>query len=591
MPASSGISNRTAGFITLIAVPLAFFLALRLNTVWDVDIWGLDWNVRLIHYYVVSFATITSLVVAIFVSIASGSNINARTIFITLGFAGIASLLLVRSLSTPGVLNPMETNEPFRWSLRLGLLAGAILFSLANVPWTPTQAARVVSLRRAIAFSGALMFLVFLAISWFQPTLLSALTPLAWLEPLLAITAVALYLLSASRTWQRYRHKQINFDQLFTIALILLAEAQIFNAFGPSGNLSWFLAPITVVLALIVMLFAIMDQFQHANTLRPAHYFAAIGSIVIFGVAIIVGEFGVRWFVESIRRTNLLTMALIQGAISFLVLYFIIYRLDKLIQQRTAELQREQRLRGELTQLIIHDLKNPLTVITSGLNLLTRKQFNSSQETQQRLVHQLENAGGNIINMINDLLDVERLEAGQMRLNRRTVDINKLLAARVNDSRLTAETNRQTLTLSQIDNLPNLRLDNTLLERVIDNLLSNALKFTPEEGKIHVQTLLSATKLTIVVEDSGPGVTEEERERIFEKFGQVQGSERRGAGLGLTFCRMVAQAHDGDLVVTDSTLGGAKFLLHLPLSPPNSNETQASNTAVSANLDSSHLIA
>ena len=104
------------------------------------------------------------------------------------------------------------------------------------------------------------------------------------------------------------------------------------------------------------------------------------------------------------------------------------------------------------------------------------------------------------------------------------------------------------------------------MTRVFANLLSNALKFTPEHGSVKVTVKRQDYQLLITVADSGPGVPMRERNRIFEKFAQVEGGERRGAGLGLTFCKMAVEAHGGSLTVDASDLGGALFLLSLPLS-------------------------
>ncbi|MCA9955927.1 MAG: ATP-binding protein, partial [Anaerolineales bacterium] len=100
--------------------------------------------------------------------------------------------------------------------------------------------------------------------------------------------------------------------------------------------------------------------------------------------------------------------------------------------------------------------------------------------------------------------------------------------------------------------------------RVFANLLSNAVKFTPERGRVLVHMARQPNQLVVTIADNGPGVPLHERERIFEKFAQIKGAERRGAGLGLTFCRMVAEAHGGSLTVGESDMGGALFCLTLP---------------------------
>lgn len=212
----------------------------------------------------------------------------------------------------------------------------------------------------------------------------------------------------------------------------------------------------------------------------------------------------------------------------------------------------------------MHDLKSPLTVILSGMNLLGKQNLGTLTETQKRLIVNLEKSGEDILNMINDLLDVERLEAGALTLQKTLTDTGLLVQNQLAESQILASTNKQKLTLSRDANLPQIRVDRGLISRVIANLLSNALKFTPESGAVAVHLLRQENELIMTVADSGPGVPLHERERIFEKFAQVEGGERRGAGLGLTFCKMVVEAHGGRLTVGESDLGGALFRLSLP---------------------------
>jgi signal transduction histidine kinase len=184
-------------------------------------------------------------------------------------------------------------------------------------------------------------------------------------------------------------------------------------------------------------------------------------------------------------------------------------------------------------------------------------------ETQTRLLTNLEQSGDDILQMINDLLDVERMEVGVLKLQVGIVEPETLLHECVNDSQIIASTYKQNLTISH-PVLPRIQVDKSLLRRVLNNLLTNALKFTPEGGQIHVAAAALGDYLLISVADNGPGVPPADRERIFEKFTQVRGTERRGAGLGLTFCKMAIEAHGGTITVADSDSGGALFEIVLP---------------------------
>ena len=186
----------------------------------------------------------------------------------------------------------------------------------------------------------------------------------------------------------------------------------------------------------------------------------------------------------------------------------IVFYLNKLIRERNVALQREQYLRSELTQLIVHDLKSPLTVITSGMNLLGKGNLGPLSKTQGRLINNLEQSGKQILFMIDDLLDVERIEAGVLNLQKSNVNVIKLLQEVASHFQVIASTNKQTLQFVSSNSSWNILADKRLLERVFHNLLSNAFKFTPENGTIVVTTKVEEGFFTVCVDDSGPGIPE-----------------------------------------------------------------------------------
>ena len=116
------------------------------------------------------------------------------------------------------------------------------------------------------------------------------------------------------------------------------------------------------------------------------------------------------------------------------------------------------------------------------------------------------------------------------------------------------------------DDLPTPPIDAPLIRRVMQNLLANSIKFTPQAGTIRVEACRSGEAVLVSVEDTGPGVPLDQRARIFEKFTQVEGTTRHGAGLGLTFCKLAVEAHEGRIWMEDSTRGvGSRFNFNLPV--------------------------
>ncbi|WP_420631271.1 sensor histidine kinase [Candidatus Leptofilum sp.] len=554
----------TAVFLT---IPIVIFVLLRSFPALDIHAWSLSWYTRLIQYYFGAFASFIALIAALFANSALGEKTSARSIFLTIGFIALSALFLFSSLATPNVLIEGASNPAFIWSIRLSLPVSGLFFAASTIDWPPAAETFIVRFRRLLWLAGLLMLLIFGIIAFGNPTMLTEWMQYDPLLPnLLGAISITLLLWTAwrARVLNWYGSKMIN--GRLAVVFLLLAQAQFSMVLGVAGQLSWLMYHPLVIAALIVALSAILKSFQTSRDLQLSRYFAALGSILIAGLSLASVEIGFRWLNTGVgvNRTSLIPLSIAQGTLSFIVLYFIVFHLNKLITERNEALRREQHLRSELTQLIVHDLKSPLTVILSGMNLMGKESLGGLTETQKRLIVNLEKSGENILQMINDLLDVERLEAGALALQKSLTDTAQLLRKQVEKSEILASTNKQKLTFTHDKSLPQIRIDKALMTRVFANLLSNALKFTPERGRVDVHIALEPHQLVISVADSGPGVPDHERERIFEKFAQVDGGERRGAGLGLTFCKMVAEAHEGSLIVKESDLGGALFCLTLP---------------------------
>lgn len=252
-------------------------------------------------------------------------------------------------------------------------------------------------------------------------------------------------------------------------------------------------------------------------------------------------------------------------------------QLERTVAERTDDLRRAldtvSRQRNEIEELaagkarffanISHELRTPLTLISgplhdagdeSPLAPQTRRLMRANAQRLERLVEQL--------------LDLERIDAGRFPLRPDTGDLAALAQDLVQS--FTPLAHRQGIDLAAAAVAPVwLRFDADQIARLLGNLLSNALKFTPRGGRIELALHEDAQRVCVSVSDDGPGVPPEWRERIFDRFAQV-GSEalrsREGAGLGLALCREIAQLHEGRLWVEERAGGGACFVLELPRS-------------------------
>jgi signal transduction histidine kinase len=242
-------------------------------------------------------------------------------------------------------------------------------------------------------------------------------------------------------------------------------------------------------------------------------------------------------------------------------------RVQALCSQK-AQLEELLRLREELSDMLVHDLLNPLGVISSGLDLLEGAPIAETQpEYVTSVIEMMRRSLRRMRRLVDTLLDIARLEEGEMPLQRLPLDLSPLIQEGIAEERPLSEGHGVTLKSRLPDDLPAVLADHDVLQRVLINLLDNALKFTPGGEHVWVEAQPDVEEVRVEVVDTGPGIPLEERARIFEKFTQVAGrvGTRRGSGLGLAFCRMAVEAHGGRIWVEDGPGGkGSRFIFTLP---------------------------
>lgn len=237
------------------------------------------------------------------------------------------------------------------------------------------------------------------------------------------------------------------------------------------------------------------------------------------------------------------------------------------LMTREKELLDLQRMRQETIDLIVHDLRNPLNIMINVLELLDVTLPQEVREDNHQLLAAGRSANNRMRRLVDTLLDTSRLESGEARLDLKETHIAQLIQTAITALALSSiRKDIRFLTRVQ-DNLPTVMLDAERIERVICNLLDNAVKYTLR-GAITITAGLEGDRIKVGVNDMGPGIPPAERERIFARFTQVEGEEtrRRGFGLGLRFCYLAVQAHGGDIWVETGDDGiGSKFVFTLPL--------------------------
>lgn len=228
-------------------------------------------------------------------------------------------------------------------------------------------------------------------------------------------------------------------------------------------------------------------------------------------------------------------------------------------------------LREELTHMLIHDLRSPLSVIQSSLEMMELYLLDGDPEEIERPLELARRGSQRMLHLIDQLLDISRLESGQMPLECRPVDARDLLDDVASRFTVMAESNRIQLDVEATSDLPPLFVDPGLMGRVVTNLVDNAIKFTPDGGHIRLWARFDPQSapdtLLLGVTDNGHGIPGEALPRLFKKFQKVTSrrGRRSGTSLGLPFCKLAVEAHGGRIWVESDERRGSTFTILLPI--------------------------
>lgn len=229
------------------------------------------------------------------------------------------------------------------------------------------------------------------------------------------------------------------------------------------------------------------------------------------------------------------------------------------------KLKEMERLRDDLTHMIVHDLRTPLTSLLSGLQ--TMPLIGSLSDLQAEMLAIAEEGGQTLLGMINNLLDVEKMEQESVPLDRHPLTAAGLIERAVTQVGMLAQASGLTLIQQAPLDLPSFSGDEDILRRTLVNLLGNAIKFTPSGGTITASAELVEQGMLFAIRDTGEGIPPEAFERIFEKFGQVESriaGRKMSTGLGLTFCKLAVNVHGGRLWLESQPGKGSIFYFTIP---------------------------
>lgn len=225
------------------------------------------------------------------------------------------------------------------------------------------------------------------------------------------------------------------------------------------------------------------------------------------------------------------------------------------------------RLKDELISTVSHELRTPLTAIGGALGLLENLAGGALPEQAGRLVHIARRNSDRLIELVNDLLDMDKLQSGRMPFRFEPQDLKELLVDAAQQNQPYAERSGVAIALDLPEGNVIASIDRTRMFQVLTNLLSNACKFSPAGSSVRLSLAVEGDANVVRVSDRGPGIGGDFRARLFTRFAQEEGAHQSGhagTGLGLAICKAIVEAHHGTILLDESYSEGARFVVRLP---------------------------
>lgn len=237
-------------------------------------------------------------------------------------------------------------------------------------------------------------------------------------------------------------------------------------------------------------------------------------------------------------------------------------------EAQARELAKTNKLQADFSAMIAHDLRSPLMNITGVAEVMMQGTFGSVTEEQRKWLLRIQDNGRSLVELVNDFLDVSKLESGYVAVKRESVDLRELIEKSIESYRVLALDKGISIKKAVVSSLPLIGGDPRRLDQVLGNLISNAIKFTHERGEIEIGVEeMDVGWVNVWVKDDGEGIAAHEIGQIFQKYrqaGNLKRSSQKGTGLGLVICKMIVEAHGGKIWVVSAEGNGSEFSFSLP---------------------------
>jgi len=241
---------------------------------------------------------------------------------------------------------------------------------------------------------------------------------------------------------------------------------------------------------------------------------------------------------------------------------------NKELEEKNQLLVKMDKFKEELNHLIVHDMKNPLFVIQGNLQMMEMGLGDDASPTVKKFLGRIDRSTQNLLRMVLNLIDVFKIEGGSIDLSLELVGLNELSEKAIQRLKDYPENEKKQLNISLVEKIPFTKLDMSIMERVMDNMLSFAAANVPPDGQIELTTFYNDHEIGLIIHDFGTQIPVKYSESMFDKFDQVEIKNegyRLGRGLALTFSKLAVEAHGGKLEFDTENKVGNRFVLTFPL--------------------------
>jgi signal transduction histidine kinase len=228
------------------------------------------------------------------------------------------------------------------------------------------------------------------------------------------------------------------------------------------------------------------------------------------------------------------------------------------------EARRATRLREQVLAVVSHDLRSPIATISAAAHMLARRRDPPERAAKRDWLAAIRHAAERAEHLIRDLLDFDMIDSGRLSIARDACEPQPLVDEIVESSRALAEEQGRRFEAEVAEELPRLHCDRFRVIQAIMNITGNALKFTPRGGRVALRVSGDASAMQIEVEDTGPGISEEDLPHLFDRYWKTAREGAEGAGLGLAIARGIVDAHRGRISVSSEPGHGSRFTITLP---------------------------